>query len=202
MYTLDHEPEPPEVRQYRQDLENYLMDAARNRRRTTALPARRRILAVTSGIALAAGAAFGIVQALTPGTPSRSHPPAQIQLATFSVNANPNGTVALTLSPGQLRDPSALRVALAQVDVPALVTADSVCYVPGPNTTLTQVLSQPQRTLNGATTWTINRSAIPAGVELSIGYYQVSSGYGIHVTLVPEHGPLTCTATPPTPPRK
>ncbi|HUJ65126.1 MAG TPA: hypothetical protein VLX59_06300 [Acidimicrobiales bacterium] len=202
MYTLDRQPEPPEVRQYSQDLETYLVDAARSRRRTTALPVRRRLLAVTAGVALAAGAAFGIVQALTPGTPLRSHPPGQIQLATFSVNANPNGTVALTLSPGQLRDPAALRDALAQVGVPALVTANSVCYVPGPNATLTQVLSQPQRAANGSTMWTINRSAIPNGVELSIGYYQVRSGFGIHVTLVPEHAPLTCTATPPNPPRK
>ena len=52
----------------------------------------------------------------------------------------------------------------------------------------------------GKTVWTITPSAIPKGIELSIGYYHVTAGFGIHVTLVPDHTALTCTASPPTPP--
>jgi hypothetical protein len=44
---------------------------------------------------------------------------------------------------------------------------------------------------------TISPAAIPPGSELSIGYFQVSGGSGIHITLVPEHASLTCTSTPP-----
>jgi hypothetical protein len=41
---------------------------------------------------------------------------------------------------------------------------------------------------------------VPTGIELSIGYYHVAAGFGIHVTLVPDHAVLTCTTNPPTPP--
>ena len=44
-------------------------------------------------------------------------------------------------------------------------------------------------------------AAIPAGQELSIGYFSLPNGGGVHISLVPGNAPLTCTSTPPAPPR-
>ena len=148
-----------------------------------------------------AAVVFGIVHSLGTGGTTGGHPSGPVKLASFSVTTAANGLVTLQLTPGQLRDPNSLRQALAHAGVPALVTADSVCVVPGPSALLPQVLPARHREAHGSTAWTINPAAIPAGVELSIGYYQVPSGFGVHVSLVPEHGSLTCSATPPAPPR-
>jgi len=45
---------------------------------------------------------------------------------------------------------------------------------------------------------TVTPSAIPSGSELSIGYFFLpgGNGGGIHVTIVPDHMHLTCTAEP------
>jgi hypothetical protein len=114
------------------------------------------------------------------------------------VDTNTQGTVTLTLMRDSIRiDPAALRHALAEAGVPALVTAGTICYVPGPTSALTRVISAPRHLADGSTTVTISPAAIPPGSELSIGYFQVSGGGGIHITLVPEQAPLTCTSTPP-----
>jgi RNA polymerase sigma-70 factor, ECF subfamily len=56
-------------------------------------------------------------------------------------------------------------------------------------------LSRVRRRLHGVLT-----DQPAPGIELSIGYYHVAGGFGIHVTLVPGHAVLTCTASPPIPP--
>jgi hypothetical protein len=199
MHTLD-QPPLPKVPQFSHDMQAFLVTTARSRLAHRPR-ARRRYLAVAAAAVIAA-VVFGIVHALGPGGPTRGHPSGPIELATFSVTTATNGLVTLHLTPGHLRDPNTLRQALAHAGVPALVTADSVCYVPGPNAQLPQVLPVPQHKARGGTVWTIDPSAIPAGEELSIGYYQVPpSGFGIHVSLVPEHGSLICSSTPPVPPR-
>jgi hypothetical protein len=199
MSTIDRRPPLPELRQFSQDMEAFLVGAAeardvrppsRVRAYLAGAPAAAVIIAVVVGLAVSQG----------PG-PSPGPSPGPAGLASFEVGTTPGGLVKLTLSPGQLRDPGALRQALAKVGVPALVTAGKVCYVPGPSAILPLVLPSPPRHLpDGRNVWIIAPSAIPKGVELSIGYYHVAGGFGIHVTLVPDHGPLTCTATPPTPP--
>jgi hypothetical protein len=158
--------------------------------------------AAAAAAVLVAAAVFGIAHAAGPsGIPGPgSQPPGPAGPGRFSVTTA-NGLVTLRLTPGQLRDPGALRRALAHAGVPALVTAGSVCYVPGPSALLPRVLPARHHEANGSTAWTIDPSAIPSGVELSIGYYQVPQGFGIHISLVPEHGSLTCHATPPVPPR-
>jgi hypothetical protein len=159
----------------------------------------RRVLAAAAVII---AVVVGLARGQGPG-PNPNPSPGPVRLASFEVSTAPGGLVKLTLSPGQLRDPGALRQALAKVGVPALVTAGKVCYVPGPSAILTQVLSSPPQHLpDGRTVWTITSSAIPKGSELSIGYYHVAGGFGIHVTLVPDHAVLTSTASPPTPPHR
>jgi len=203
MLTIDPLPPLPELPRFSREMHAFLTAAdARDLRR----PARHRAYAVAA-VAVAAVAAVliavivGVARTGGPG-PNPNPPTGQPRLASFSVRAAPGGLVRLTLTPGQLRDPGALRQALAKVGVPALVTAGSVCYVPGPSAILTQVLSAPQRLPDGRSVWTINPSAIPAGVELSIGYFHVAGGFGIHITLVPARAALTCTAGPPAPPHR
>jgi hypothetical protein len=200
MLTINRQPPPPELRQFSQEMEALLVAAAdaRNVRR----PGRIRgyVAATAAAAAVIIAVVVGLARSQGPG-PNPNPSPGPVQLASFEVSTAPGGLVKLTLSPGQLRDPGALRQALAKVGVPALVTAGEVCYVPGPSSILTQVLpSPPQHLPDGRTVWIITRPAIPEGIELSIGYYHVAAGFGIHITLVPDHAVLTCTASPPTPP--
>jgi hypothetical protein len=200
MLTINRQPPLPELRQFSQQMEAFLVAAADAR--TVRQPGRiRSYVAVTAAAtAVIIAVIIGLARSQGPG-PNPSPGPAR--LASFEVSTAPGGLVKLTLSPGQLRDPDLLRQALAKVGVPALVTANKVCYVPGPSAILTQVLSSPPQHLpDGRTIWTITPSAIPTGIELSIGYYHVTGGFGIHVTLVPDHAVLTCTASPPTPPHR
>lgn len=124
-----------------------------------------------------------------------------IHLAAFSVDTNPGGTVTLKLTRGQIFNPSALRHALAQAGVPALVTVGSVCTSSGPSDALPQVISRSAPQPDGSTVTIITPAAIPAGQELSIGYFSLPNGGGVHISLVPGNAPLTCTSTPPAPPR-
>ena len=201
MLTIDRQPQPPELPQFGRDMHEFLTAAAARGQRQ---PRQLRVYAVAALAAAALITAVIVGIARTGGTgPNPGPPPHPVQVASFSVSTAPGGLVKLTLTPGQLRDPGALRQALANAGVPALVTAHSVCYVPGPSSILTRVLSAPpQRQPDGSTIWTITPSAIPAGDELSIGYFHVQGGFGIHITIVPEHAALTCTAGPPAPPRR
>lgn len=113
---------------------------------------------------------------------------------------NPAGTVTLTLNQGQVFDPEALQQALARAGVPAVVTVGSVCTVPGrPSDGLPRVISR-SPAAGGRSVTVITLSAIPAGEELSFGYFAVPGGGGLHISLVPDNAHLTCTATPPAPP--
>jgi len=201
MLTIDRQPPLPELPQFSHDMHAFLTAAAdaRSLRRPRRL--RAYSVAAVAAAAMIIAVIVGVAHIRGSG-PNPNPSPGPARLASFSVSTAPGGLVKLTLTPGQLRDPDALRQALAKAGVPALVTADSVCYVPGPSAILTQVLSPPQRQPDGSTVWTITPSAIPSGVELSVGYFHVPSGFGIHVTLVPENTALTCTASPPTPPHR
>lgn len=199
MLTIDPQPPPPELRQFSQQMEAFLVAAANARKVRPPGRVRGYVAAAAAAAAVIAAVVAGLALSQGPG-PNPNPSPGPVRLASFEVSTAPVGLVKLTLSLGQLRDPGALRQALAKAGVPALVTADKVCYVPGPSAILTQVLSPPQHLPGGKTVWTIRPSAIPKGIELSIGYYHVAAGFGIHVTLVPGHTALTCTASPPTPP--
>jgi hypothetical protein len=200
MLAIDRQPPPPELRQFSQEMEAFLVAAADTRHVRRPVRVRGYVAAIVAVAAVII--AVVVVLARSQGPGSNPNPsPGPIRFASFEVSTAPGGLVKLILSPGQLRDPGALRRALAKVGVPALVTAGQVCYVPGPSAILPQVLpSPPQHLPDGDTVWTIAASAIPQGIELSIGYYHVAGGFGIHVTLVPDHAVLTCTASPPTPP--
>ena len=222
MLTIDRRPVPPPVPTFRVDLEQFLLTAvpANTARPGVFRPAAgrgpgassRRTRYAVAGVAAAAAvaiAALGIKAAgggspapgpSRPGGPG-ANPGAEVHIhvAAFSVDTSPAGTVTLTLTQGQVFDPATMEHALARAGVPAVVTVGSVCTVPGSySDELPAVISRsPGR--NGRSVTVITPAAIPAGEELSFGYFAVPGGGGLHVSLVPEHTRLTCTATPPVP---
>jgi hypothetical protein len=217
MVTLDERPQPPALPRFSTDMERFLTAAVGAR--APALPVSRRrvgyaiagLAAVAVAIAVAVGVSGGSARPPLSGRTIGSGPGTgtgsgtatggvHIHLAAFSVDTNPNGTVTLTLTQAQVFDPSAVRAALAEAGVRAIVTVGSVCVVPGfPSNALPEVIGRSPGT-NGASVSVITPSAIPAGQELSFGYFAVPDGGGLHVSLVPVNVPLTCTSTPPAPP--
>jgi hypothetical protein len=204
MLTIDRQPRPPDLPRFSREMEAFLVAAAAGQAVRHPRRARIYVVAAVAAAAVVIAVIAGIVSSRGHGSnpnPNSSSGPAQ--LASFSVSKTAGGLVKLTLTPGQLNDPGALRAALARVGVPALVTANRVCYVPGPNSVLPRILLPPQRRpARGSIVWTIRPSALPSGDELSIGYFHVQGGFGIHITVVPEHAKLTCTAGPPAPPHR
>jgi hypothetical protein len=165
----------------------------------------------------AAGACAALVVGLAGGAPaarpamqaaptSHHHAPA-VHLVAFTVAAGPDGTTTLTLYPGQVADPNAVRQALAEHGIPALVTAGEFCRTsvqPAPGVGDVVTLSGPgniQVPTSGQPTArpgpiVIYGSRIPSGVELSIGYRQDAQENEISFTLIVANAPLTCTSIP------
>jgi hypothetical protein len=170
----------------------------------------RHRLSAVAGLSVA-GAAAGIALALgLTGVlgPARTSGP--IRTASFTLVSNPNGTATLTISPKELLDPAALQSDLAQYGIPAKITTGSFCssdpapagfsqvvssYPAGPYTATPQPVVQP--------TITIDPAAMPAGTELSVGDFQLSSGeysgeQQADFVLI-DTSSYTCTSTPPDP---
>jgi hypothetical protein len=169
---------------------------ARRARRLSAV-AGLSMASATAGTALALGLTGVLGPARTPGT---------IRTASFTLARNSNGTATLTLNPNELLDPAALQGDLQQYGIPAKVTSGSFCssdphpdgfsqvvsFSPaGPGTYTPQSGVQP--------TITIDPSAMPAGAELSVGYFQLSSGEQQADMVLIDSSSYTCTSTPPGP---
>jgi hypothetical protein len=203
MLSADRRPVPPAIPNFSRDMEKALVAAARasSPAPTTRSGGRAKRAAVCiAAAAVAAAAGVGIAYAVG-GHPAASHPSAghaaHIHVAAFLVDTGPGGTVTVTLLRDYAPDPTALRQALAKAGVPALVTVGSVCSAHVPSSALNQVLTSRRHLADGTTILTIVPSAIPAGWELNIGYFEVPGGNGIHVSLVPEGARLTCSSAPP-----
>jgi hypothetical protein len=149
---------------------------------------------VTSAVAAAAATAVAAGVTAIAVVPAR-HPanPVEPQLTAFSISAGANGTSALTLRKGQQYrlDPAALRQALAQHGIPALVTVGEACdSIPEP-AGLDQAVSA-RRQPDGTVTLTINPRGMPSGSELSIGYFTEKTVFA----LVQRGATLHCRSTP------
>jgi hypothetical protein len=162
---------------------------------------RRLTSAVAAGAATAVAAgvtAIALAPASHPAKPTTptgiaSSPPANAQLAAFSISAEANGTSALTLRKGQeyRLDPAALRQALAQHGIPALVTLGKACDSSPEPAGLDQAITT-QRHPDGSVTLTINPREMPPASELSIGYFTSKTVFA----LIQQGAPLHCTSTP------
>ena len=199
MLNLEERPPLPEIPKFSRDMERALVAAA-GRAGSPGRPAmvtwlRSRAAAGIAVVVVAAAAGAGIGYAVTSSHPGgraatgRSGHSVHIHAAAFSVDSSGAGTVTVTIMRNQVHiDPAALRHALAKAGVPALVTSGRVCYVPGPSAVLGQVLGPPQHRARRGQRADHHPRGDPARRELSIGFFDVPDGGGIHVSLVPDNG--------------
>ncbi len=171
---------------------------------------RRRRLSAAAGLSVAA-AGVALVLGLTAvqgAAPARSA--GTIRTAAFTLVSNSDGTATLTLNPRELLDPAVLQSDLQKDGIPAVVTSGSMCTSDPAPAGFSQVVSvtpsgpftaTPQNGIQPAIT--IDPSALPAGTELSFGYFQLSSGQyagqqQADMVLI-DTSSYTCSSTPPDP---
>jgi hypothetical protein len=169
---------------------------------------RRRAGLAATGAAAVAAVAIGVSGIIT--SPAPAHGGSTADLTAFSVVSSPDGTTTLTLKlPDGLRNPAAVRQALARHGIPALVTTGKVCTTsPRPQAPGAISLQPPlppgglshargAAGTPGRESVVFTPSAMPAGTEVSIGYLQNPPEIGISVHLIEVAAPLTCTSTLP-----
>lgn len=159
---------------------------------------RRRPAGLTAAAAAAAGAAAAVT--LTLGGPAPARPgspppptPGTARLAAFSVTDGPGPSTTLILHKGPQYprlDPTALRQALAQHGIPALVTTGTFCRnTPGAPAGPGKVTPAPDQADGSAIV--INGQAIPPGTRLSIGLFPGHT----RMALIKDGAPLSCGTT-------
>jgi hypothetical protein len=167
---------------------------------------RQRLTRVTrlsvAGVAAATATALGVSGAFTPAAKLGT-----IRSAAYTLRHDQNGTDTLTLNPGQLLDPAQLQSDFAKYGIPAKVTTGTYCTSNPEPAGFSQAVTGP-----GPGTWqkgsgqqppkiTIDPSQIPAGAELTVGEFQLTSGQfageqQANFSLM-NSSSYTCTSTPP-----
>jgi len=187
-------------------------NARRRRRRAMTVTA---VTATATATALAVGAVGygqGSTRSAKSATPSTAAQPVHIVTAAYTVDSRPNGSVTVTWTKqGYFQDPSGLQAALQTAGFPVLVKVGEFCKGPsddgyldpsGVGRGVDQVM-QASTDSNGQVVFTFNRSALPAGNELFIGYLSpaqlaITRGApGSVERLVATNTTLTCTTTAP-----
>jgi hypothetical protein len=168
---------------------------------------RTRRLSAVAGLSVA-GAAAGTALALgLTGVLGPARPPGTIRTAAFTLASNANGTATLTINPKELLDPAGLQSDLAQYGIPAKVTTGSLCSSDPAPAGFSQVVSvnwPSNASPSGVQpTITIDPAAMPAGTELSVGDFQLSSGQAAGEQqadfVLIDTSSNTCSSTPPDP---
>ncbi|HEY3480728.1 MAG TPA: hypothetical protein VGL02_17680 [Streptomyces sp.] len=178
----------------------------------------RRRLVGTAGVAAAAALAIG-VPALT--NPSTAPPSAadstgagsvHVQTAAFTVDSKTDGTLVATWDKAAyFSDHAGLENALRRAGFPVLIKEGVFCKGPHDDGKLSPSGSGPgvstvmkgTRSDDGKVTFTFYPAAMPPGKQLFIGYLDAAQLASVHMNpgsverIVPAHGPLTCTTTPP-----
>jgi hypothetical protein len=160
----------------------------------------RRLSGLTAAAAATAGAATAMTLTLGGPGPARSgNPPpptpGSVRLAAaFSVTSGPGGSTTLTLHKGPQYprlDPAALRQALAQHGIPALVTVGTFCRTaPTVSSGPGKVAPAPGQA-SGPDPIVINGQAIPPGTRLSIGLFPRYT----RMALIQDGARLSCSST-------
>ena len=176
---------------------------SRSRARRQKLGALTAATAATAGaaavITLAAGGAASApaVSGHAPPASSGSVGPGSAsqgsaKLAAFTVTNGPGDSTTLILPKGALPDPGALRQALAQHGIPAMVTVGSFCRsTPLAPVPFGQVV-QPTTLADGSDAIVINGQAMPSGAELSIAVFPQT----VRMVLIEQGASLSCYSTP------
>ena len=149
-----------------------IIDKARGRRRSrrTMLSA---VAVASCAVIVVAAVAFNAADHATGRTPNA-------ELTAFTLRDGPAGSARLTLHKGaQYRlDPDALRRALAEHGIPALVTVNKSCDSSPEPDGLDDVVTT-YRQDDGNVFMTINPAAMPMGAQLSIGYFPSHTRYSL-----------------------
>ncbi len=207
MFDTDQISDSPELRELRNSLaavrtpERPRLDAIAARGRARRRQRLTRVMRLSvAGVAAAAAVALGASGALSPATKLGT-----IRTTAFTLHHNHNGTDTLTLNPGELFDPTQLQSDLAKYGIPAKVTTGSFCSSNPEPAGFSRAVSGPgqgswQVGSGGQPTITIDPSAIPAGTELSVGDFQLTSGefageQQADMDLI-DTGANTCDSTP------
>jgi len=184
---------------------------ARRRRRRRAVTATA--AAAVIGLAIGAfGYGHGSTRSATRGTSPTAAQPVRIVTAAYTVESEPDGSITVTWTKRDyFQDPVGLQAALQKAGFPVLVKVGEFCKGPsddgyldpsGEGRGLDQVM-QASKDSNDRVVFTFNRSALPAGTELFIGYLSpaelaITHGApGSVERLVPTDTTLTCTTEAP-----
>jgi hypothetical protein len=175
-----------------------------HRRHRRSIAAGMSVVGIAAGTALALGLSgahgpapvHGTIQTLVPGT---------IRTAAFEIVKDPDGKATLTLNANEFLDPTTLQSDLAKYGIPAKVTSGSFCSSDPAPAGFSQVVSLPPREApvpprSGAQpTITFDPAAMPAGTELSFGYFQLTGGEQQASFALMDTSSFSCTSTPPGP---
>jgi hypothetical protein len=196
MFSLEDRPTPPQTPVFSSEMADFLVTAARTNPNPLRRTSRARV-GVAAGIAAVAIGIGSTVALSRSASRPLSASPVHVHLAAFSVDTNPGGTVTVSLSRNQIFDPHALRQALAQAGVPAVINVGTVCYNPHPERgAFAQVVALHQPGADGTSVMVITPSKMPAGSKLSIGYLHNASLDGVRFTLLTAGAPVTCSSNP------
>lgn len=154
-----------------------------------------------AGVAAATALALGVSGAFTSAPKLGT-----IHRAAYTLRHHANGTDTLTLNPTELLDPAQLQSDFARYGIPAKVTTGSYCTSDPEPAGFSQAVTGPgpgtwQKGSGQQPTITIDPSQIPAGTELTVGDFQLTSGQfageqQANFSLM-NSSSYTCTGTPP-----
>ena len=162
---------------------------------------RRHRLSAAAGVSVSVAGGTALALGLT-ATGGQAGAPGMIRTASFTLASHANGTDTLTINPSGLLDTAALQNDFAQYDIPAIVTSGSFCSSDSPPAGFSQVVTLPgpgSWTPQSPPTITIDPSAMPAGAELSVGYFQDSDGEQQADMVLIDTNSHACSSTPPDP---
>ncbi|MFI1092453.1 hypothetical protein [Streptomyces sp. NPDC020917] len=178
---------------------------------------RRRLV----GTATAASAVALAIAVPTLSNPSTAPPSSgdstgagavHVQTAAYTIDTKTDGTLVVTWDKAAyFSDHAGLEQALRRAGFPVLIKEGVFCKGPHDDGTLSPSGSGPgvtnvvksRRDSDGKVTFIFTPAAMPAGKQLFIGYLNAAQLASVHMNpgsverIVPAHGPLTCTSTPP-----
>jgi hypothetical protein len=171
----------------------------RRRRLAAGITATTAAAAVMAGLGLTGS--FGSVPArgagaIRTGAVAPARGMGTIRTAAFTLVKHANGTATLTINSGVILEPGILQRDLQQEGIPAIVETGSFCSSDPSPAGFNQVVTGQKH----SGTMTINPAAMPAGTELSFGYFRLSPGQETAMGLIDASSYTCASAVPTTPP--